>query len=284
MNTVVFPSGRSVPKLGLGTWQMGESTASREKEVGAVRYALEVGYRLIDTAEMYGEGGAEEIVGEALASSIGAGPVARDDVFVVSKVYPHNASRTGVLAACERSRRRLRLEWIDLYLLHWRGAYPLEETVAAFETLVARGHVRQWGVSNFDRADLEALWAVEAGGRCATNQVWYSISQRGPEFDVLPFLAERAMPLMAYSPIDQGRLAHEPLLRRLADARGISPAVLALAWVTSRPGVIAIPKAVSRAHLRENLDAARLVLSTDELSRIDSAFPAPRVKTPLAML
>jgi diketogulonate reductase-like aldo/keto reductase len=205
-------------------------------------------------------------------------------VFVVSKVYPHNAHRSGVLAACERSRGRLGVDTIDLYLLHWRGSHPLEETVDSFEALRAQGRIRDWGVSNFDTADLEEALQLPNGARCAANQVYYSLTERGPEFDLLPWQREHGMPLMAYSPIDQGRLAADAGLRALAAARGATPAQVALAWLLARPGVMAIPKAVREAHLRENLAAADLVLSDVELAELDRRFPPPRRKTPLAMI
>lgn len=283
MNTVSLPSGENLPVFGLGTWRMGESAAARKTEVGAVRRALELGYRVIDTAEMYGDGGAEEIVGQALAEAMRAGVVSRDEVFVVSKVYPQNASRHGTVAACERSRKRLRLDAIDLYLLHWRGSHPLQESVAAFITLRERGEIGHWGVSNFDTDDLAELWRVDGGKGCAANQVYYSLSERGPEFDLLPWQREHAIPLMAYSPIDQGQLAADKTLRALAAGRGVTPAQLALAWVVSRTGVMAIPKAVRESHLRENLAAADIVLSADELAELDRRFPAPQRKSALAM-
>jgi len=279
MRTVALPDGETVPALGLGTWRMGESARSRRAEVDAVRFALEIGYRLIDTAEMYGEGGAEEVVGEALAH----GPVRRDEVFLVSKVYPHNASRKGALAACERSLARLRTDRIDLYLLHWRGSVPLGETVAAFEHLRSHGRIRHWGVSNFDVDDLRELWAVDDGARCAANQVYYSAGQRGIEFDLLPWQRQHHMPAMAYCPIEQGALAGNAKLRAIARARGVTAAQAALAWVLRQPDVIAIPKAVQAAHLRDNLAAASLELSAAELAQIDAAFPPPARKRPLAM-
>ena len=283
MNTVSLPGGKRLPALGLGTWRMGESARARKDEVAAIRSAFELGYRLIDTAEMYGEGGAEEIVGQALAEAMRAGTVARENVFVVSKVYPHNASRQGTLAACERSRKRLRLDAIDLYLLHWPGSHPLQDTVAAFEALRGEGRIGHWGVSNFDTDDLEELSRVEGGRHCGANQVYYALTERGPEYELLPWMRARAMPLMAYSPIDQGQLAVDDALRTLADDRGVTPAQLALAWVLSQAGAMAIPKAVRETHLRENLAAAELVLSAAESTELDRRFPAPRGKTALAM-
>jgi diketogulonate reductase-like aldo/keto reductase len=284
MQQVALPDGSRIPALGLGTWRLGEARSRRAAEVASVRRALALGYRLIDTAEMYGEGGAEEVVGEALAQAMQAGELRREDVFVVTKVYPHNASRKGTIAACDRSRRRLGLDRVDLYLLHWRGAHPLRETVAGFRELVAAGHVARWGVSNFDVDDLEELAHVADPAECAANQVYYSLSERGPEFGLLPWMRERRMPLMAYSPIDEGRMADDARLRAIGAARGLSPAQVALAWAASRQGVVAIPKAVSEKHQRENLAAADIELDAGELRRIDAAFPPPGRKSPLAMI
>jgi diketogulonate reductase-like aldo/keto reductase len=279
MKIVALPDGETVPALGLGTWRMGESARTRRDEVDAVRFALELGYRLIDTAEMYGDGGAEEVVGEAMAQ----GPVRRDAVFLVSKVYPHNATRKGTVAACERSLKRLRTDRIDLYLLHWRGAVPLEETVAAFEGLREQGKVRHWGVSNFDVDDLLALRDVDDGDRCSANQVYYSAGQRGIEFDLLPWQRQQRMPVMAYCPMDQGALARSSRLQPIARARGITAAQVALAWALRHSDVIAIPKAAQPTHLRDNLLAASIALSAAELAQIDAAFPPPARKRPLAM-
>lgn len=278
-NTVALPDGEAVPALGLGTWRMGESARSRRAEVEAVRLALEIGYRLVDTAEMYGEGAAEEVVGEALAQ----GPVRRDDVFIVTKVYPHNASRRGVVAACERSLKRLRTDRVDMYLLHWRGKTPLAETVAAFEHLRTLGCIRHWGVSNFDVVDLDELWDVADGARCAANQVYYSAGERGIEFDLLPWQRQRRVPTMAYCPLGQGALARSEPLKTIARARGCTPAQVALAWVLRQPDAIAIPKAVQPSHLRDNLAAASMTLSAGELAQIDAACPPPRRKQALAM-
>jgi diketogulonate reductase-like aldo/keto reductase len=272
-----------VPALGLGTWRFGESTRSRKNEVAAVREALELGYRLIDTAEMYGDGGAEEVVGEALAQAIAVGAVRREDVFIVTKVLPQNASARGVERAFEASRRRLRLEAIDLYLLHWRGRVPLAETVAAFERLRQSGALRSWGVSNFDSDDMDELWGVDAGARCVVNQVYYSASRRGVEFDLLPWQRAHGVRTMAYCPIDQGTLAADPKLAQLASAHSVTAAQLALAWAMREGDVIAIPKAGRSAHLRDNLVAAEIDLSDALLAQIDRLFPPPRRKQPLAM-
>ena len=281
---VRFPGNDELPPLGLGTWRMGEAPARRKREVAAVRAALEIGWRAIDTAEMYGDGGAEAVVGEALAAALRTGAVARDELFIVSKVYPHNAGARTAVAACERSLSRLGLDHLDCYLLHWRGSVPLAETVDAFERLRERGRIRHWGVSNFDVADLEELFAVPGGERCATDQIYYSLSSRGPGFDLVPWLQERGVATMAYSPIDQGALAADKALAAIAERRGFTAAQLALAWLIAQPGVMAIPKATSEAHLRENLAARDIVLDDAERAAIDRAFPPPRRKTPLTMI
>lgn len=274
----------SMPRMGLGTWGMGESPARRRQEARAVRTAIDMGYRLIDTAEMYGDGGAEEIVGEALAQVLRASEVQRGDLFIVSKVYPHNASRAGTLAACERSLRRLGLDHIDLYLLHWRGQHPLPDTCAALQTLVADGRIGSWGVSNFDIDDMQKLWALPDGPACATNQVYYSLSERGAGFSLLPWQQAQGVPLMAYSPIDQGALAHHANLQALAERHSATPAQIALAWLLAQPGVVAIPKAVQETHQRENLAAMQLQLLPEDLALLDRLFTPPVRKTPLAML
>jgi diketogulonate reductase-like aldo/keto reductase len=283
MHTVTFPDGQTRPALGLGTWRLGESPRRRADEVAAVRLALEIGYRVIDTAEMYAEGGAEEVIGQALAEALRAGTLQREELFVVSKVYPHNASRQGTRAACERSRRRLGLDRIDLYLLHWRGQHTLAETVGAFEELQAHGAIGHWGVSNFDRDDMVELMGVAGGKACAANQVYYSLGERGAGFDLLPWLRERSMPLMAYCPIGQGALAADETLREIGSGHGVSAAQVALAWVLQQTGVMAIPKAAREAHLRENLAAANLRLSVEDLRAINKRFPPPHQRTPLAM-
>lgn len=291
MRRVPLPGGATMPVLGLGTWRMGEASARRAAEVGAVRAALSMGYRLIDTAEMYGDGGAEAVVGQAVEAAVAAGEVRRDELFIVSKVYPHNATRKGTPAACDRSRARLGMDRIDLYLLHWRGEVPLRETAEAMRALVAGGRIGAWGVSNFDVADMQELQAVERelGGReaacgCAADQVYYSLSARGPEFALLPWLRKHALPMMAYSPIDQGALAGDPVLRAVGERHGASAAQVALAWVLRRPGVVAIPKAAREAHLRENLAAVSLKLASEEVARIERRFPPPRRRSALAVI
>lgn len=275
--TVTLPNGETVPALGQGTWYMGESAPERAEEVAALRAGLDLGLTLIDTAEMYADGGAEEVVGEAVAGR-------RGEVFLVSKVYPHNASRAGVQAACERSLKRLKTDVIDLYLLHWRGSHPLKETIAGFEALQAAGKIRLWGVSNLDTDDMEELLAAPGGHACSANQVLYNPSRRGPEFDLLPFLAEARIPAMAYSPIEQARLPRGGALGAVAKKHGVDPFQVALAWVMRAGDVIAIPKASRIAHVQMNAAAHDLVLDAEDLATIDRAFPAPRRKVGLEML
>lgn len=283
MKHVTLPGGATLPALGLGTWRFGESASTRKAELAALRTAIELGYRLFDSAEMYGEGGAETVLGEALGAALRAGDVRRDEVFVVSKVYPHNASLRGTVAACERSLARLGLDRLDLYLLHWPGSHPLAQTVEAFETLRAQGRIAHWGVSNFDLAAMQALHGIDGGAHCAANQVWYSASRRGVEFDLLPWQRECGVPLIAYSPIDQSALARHGALQAVGRRLGASAAQVALAWVLRGDGVVAIPKALGAAHLRENLAAADLVLDAAALEAIDRAFAPPTRAVPLAM-
>jgi diketogulonate reductase-like aldo/keto reductase len=283
MPHVKLPDGTEWPALGLGTWHFGESKAHAAAEVAAIRRAIELGVRLFDTAEMYGEGGAETVLGQAIAEAVRAGDVTREELIVVSKVYPHNASRAGTAAACDRSRRRLGLDRLDLYLLHWRGQHPLAETVAGFEALVAQGQIARWGVSNFDTADMAQLERTKGGPACAANQCYYSLSERGIEFSLLPWQRERGVPMMAYCPLDQGRLARDATLAAIGAARGASAPQIALAWVLAQPGVIAIPKAGREAHLRENMAAAAITLSAAEFAQLDAKFPPPARKQPLAM-
>ncbi|EUB86879.1 aldo/keto reductase [Pseudomonas sp. GM30] len=267
-------AGVQVPVIGQGTWRMGEDRSAHPREVSALRQGIELGMTLIDTAEMYAEGGAESVVGEAIAGL-------RDQVFLVSKVYPHNASRTGIPQACERSLRRLDTDYIDLYLLHWRGQYPLEETVEAFERLRADGKIGRWGVSNFDVDDLEEL----ASPACATNQVLYNLEERGVEFDLLPWCQQQRMPLMAYCPIGQGgAMLAEPALQQIAARHNVTPAQVSLAWILRQDGVIAIPKAVRPEHVQLNAQAAQLQLDAGDLAALDQVFKAPQRKQRLAMV
>ena len=266
-----------MPALGLGTWMMGEHRRDRKNEVAAIALGLDLGMTLIDTAEMYGDGGAEEVVGEAIAGR-------REQVFVVSKVYPHNASRRGAVAACKRSLKRLGTDHLDLYLLHWRGDIPLAETVEAFESLRRDGSIREWGVSNFDRADMEELFALPGGAHCAANQVMYHLACRGVEWDLLPFCRKHQVAVMAYSPVGRGRLLRDRHLNALAAELGVSAAQIALAWLLEQAGVSAIPKAASEAHVRDNRAAADLRLPASVLRELESAFPPPSGPSSLAIL
>lgn len=283
MRMVSLSTGVRVPCLGLGTWRMGESASAHARDVDAVRRAFEMGYRLVDTAEMYGDGGAERVVGEALRTAIQGGAVRREDVFIVTKVLPGNASRKGTIAACESSLRRLGTEYADLYLLHWRGPHPLRDTVVAFEWLRARGLIRAWGVSNFDTGDMDELWGLDDGPRCVANQVYYSASERGIEFDLLPAQRRRSVATMAYCPIDQGALANDAAFAEIGARHGVTAAQAALAWVLRQPDAIAIPKAAREQHLRENFEAASLALPARDLAAVDARFPPPQRKRRLAM-
>jgi diketogulonate reductase-like aldo/keto reductase len=275
MRTLKLPSGRAVPVLGQGTWKMGEDSAKRSAEIGALRLGMDLGMTLIDTAEMYGQGGSEELVGEAIKGR-------RAEIFLVSKVYPHNSDRQGAFAACERSLRRLKSDYLDLYLLHWRGSVPLAETIGAFESLKESGKIREYGVSNFDREDMEEASVLPGGGEISTDQVLYNLMRRGIEWDLLPWCRQRGIPVMAYSPVEQGRLSGklEPLARR----RGVSPAQIALAWLLGQEGLIVIPKASSLSHVRENRGALELTLTKKELAELDRLFPPPLKKRGLEMI
>ncbi|MBK6852613.1 MAG: aldo/keto reductase [Burkholderiales bacterium] len=323
MRTLRLADTIDLPVLGLGTWRMGEVSANRSAEVRAIRRAIEMGYRLFDTAEMYGEGGAETVLGLAMAEALRAGDVRRDELTIVSKVYPHNASRQGTSAACDRSRQRLALDVIDLYLLHWHDNHPPAYTVSAMRELRSRGAIRTWGVSNFDVNDMLELAGLHAVPRpraaavnaagvrtvgvadvgaaataaasavastaastddCVCNQVYLSPTERGAEFALLPWLQQHGQVLMAYSPVDQGELAQSAALRDMSRRLGVSPTRLGLAWLLSRPGVCVIPKASQEVHQRDNLAAADLVLGAAELAELENAFPAPRRKAPLAMI
>ena len=272
-----LPSGEAMPALGLGTWMMGEHRRDRKSEVAALTLGLDLGMNLIDTAEMYGEGGAEEVVGETIAAR-------REAVYLVSKVYPHNASRRGAIAACKRSLKRLGSDRLDLYLLHWRGDVPLEETVDAFESLRRDGLIREWGVSNFDLGDMQELFSLPEGPRCAANQVLYHLGCRGIEWDLLPFCRKHRVAVMAYSPVGRGRLLRDRRLSALATELGVTVAQIALAWLLRQPGVNAIPKAASEAHVRDNRAAAGLALAASVVCQLEKAFPPPSGPTSLAIL
>jgi diketogulonate reductase-like aldo/keto reductase len=276
MNRIQFPDGTQVPALGQGTWLMAEKPAQRAAELAALRAGIELGLTLIDTAEMYADGQAEQLVGEAIRGL-------REQVFLVSKAYPTNASRQRLPLACEASLKRLGTDYLDLYLLHWRGNVPLAETVAAMEQLVAAGKIRRWGVSNLDTADMQELVAA-GGATCATDQILYNLTRRGPEHDLLPWLVDHSMPVMAYSPVEQGRLLSNPRLQQIAKNLSATPAQVALAWVLRQDQILAIPKAGLVAHVQENRAAADLQLSESDLSALAAAFPRPTQRYPLEML
>jgi diketogulonate reductase-like aldo/keto reductase len=275
--TTTLPSGTAIPVFGLGTWRMGESARRRAGEVAALAHGLALGITLIDTAEMYGDGEAERIVADAVGKR-------RDEAFIVSKVLPENSSRHGTVAACERSLQRLKTDRIDLYLLHWRGSPPVPETLEAFTSLVAAGKIRHWGVSNFDIGEMGELWETAGGQAVASNQVLYNLTRRGIEFDLMPWSRARGIPIMAYSPIEQGRMLDHAALREVATRHDATSAQVALAWLMRQPGVIAIPKAGTRAHVEEDLAALDLRLTPDDLTDLDSAFPPPKKPRALDML
>lgn len=275
IRTTTLPSGEAVPVLGQGTWRMGEDRSRVAEEVAALRLGLDLGLTLIDTAEMYGN--AESVVGQAIAGR-------RDSAFIVSKVLPSNASRSGTVAACERSLKRLGTDRIDLYLLHWRGGVPLRETVEALEALKAAGKIHHWGVSNFDTGDMEELADLPSGRNCQTNQVLYNLTRRGPEFDLLPWCRQRGMPVMAYSPVEQGRLARGGKLDAIAARHGATPAQIALAWAMAQAGVIAIPKAVRPEHIRQNVAALDIGLAPQDFAELDRLFAPPPRKQPLEVI
>jgi diketogulonate reductase-like aldo/keto reductase len=279
MRTVALPDGKHVPLLGQGTWGMGESKSARAREVAALRLGIELGMSLIDTAEMYGDGGAEEIVAEAINGQY-------QGVFVVTKVYPHNASCAELPKACERSLKRLRIDAIDLYLLHWRERTPpLQETVDAFEKLRAAGKIKRWGVSNFDVDDMEELLSLEHGHKCAANQVLYNLQNREIELGLLPWSHTNKIPIMAYSPVGHsGALLKNSVLKKIGTAHDATPAQIALAWVLRQPDVVAIPKASNEAHVRDNAGSLEIKLTKDDLTDLDREFPPPKSKRPLPVL
>jgi diketogulonate reductase-like aldo/keto reductase len=272
-----LPSDETVAALGQGTWHIGDERRTRPVEIAALRRGLELGLTLVDTAEMYGDGRSEELVGEAIAGR-------REQVFLVSKVYPHNASRRSMPKSCDASLRRLQVDTIDLYLLHWPGSVPLAETVEAFEALQRAGKIRHWGVSNFDADGMQELWDTPGGNAAQVNQVLYHLGQRGIEWDLLPWLRERRMPVMAYSPFDEGRLLRHPKLVAFAGRHGMTPAQVALAWLLAQDGVIAIPKSGSPERVEANAAALSRPLTPAQLRELDDLFPPPRGPAPLAML
>jgi diketogulonate reductase-like aldo/keto reductase len=275
--TLKLPDGTAVHRLGQGTWRMGESRRVRDAEIAALKLGIDLGMTLIDTAEMYGDGEAERIVAEAVAGR-------RDEVYIVSKVLPQNASRAGTVAACQRSLKRLDTDHIDLYLLHWRGRYPLKDTLAGFQTLQRDGLIKAWGVSNFDVGDMEELAALPGGAAVATNQVLYNLARRGIETDLVPWCRERGIPIMAYSPVEQGRILRDRTLARVAERNDATPAQVALAWLLRQDDMMVIPKATSLDHVRENRAALDLRLGEADLAELARAFPPPRGARPLEVL
>ena len=274
MKTVRLPSGERVPALGQGTWNMGDKKRERAHELAALRLGFDLGITLIDTAEMYGDGNSEELVAEAIEGR-------RDEVFLVSKVLPENATHRGTIKACEGSLRRLKTDRLDLYLLHWREKLPLEGTLSGFERLVQDGKIRYWGVSNFDVADMEELVELSGGSEVTTNQVLYNLTRGGIEFNLMPWCRERKVPIMAYSPIEQGRLLKKGALKKIASRHGVTASQVALAWVLRHDDVIAIPKAAKPEHVQDNHRALDLRLSKQDFRELDEAFPPPTKKVPL---
>ena len=277
MQTVTLPSGEKVPALGMGTWMLGDNRTRRTEEIATLQRGIDLGMTLIDTAEMYGEGDSEKLVGEAIKGR-------RAEVFLVSKVYPHNAGGRALMSACERSLQRLGVDCLDLYLLHWRGRFPLSETIEGFEKLRAQGKIRHWGVSNLDPDDMEELCTQPGGNAVATNQVLYNLTRRGIEWDLLPWCQQRKIPLMAYSPIEQARILSHPGLCQLATRLGMQPATLALAWLLQREDVIVIPRTSNRPHLEENHAALAIRLDAASLAELDRLFPPPDCAVPLEVL
>jgi diketogulonate reductase-like aldo/keto reductase len=277
IRTTRLPSGPKVPVLGQGTWRLAEGRHSRDEEINALRVGIDLGMSLIDTAEMYADGGAEALVGDAIAGR-------RDDVFLVTKVLPENATRRGTIEACERSLRRLKTDWIDLYLLHWREDIPLQQTVEGFQKLMKEGKITCWGVSNFDVSDMDDLMKVDGVTEVSANQVLYNLTRRGIEFDLIPWCRKRNIPIMAYSPIEQGRLLSHPIVRHIAEEHHATAAQVALAWTIRNDRVITIPQAGTPEHVRENYGATCVKLTEQDLAKLDRAFPPPQSKEPLAML
>jgi diketogulonate reductase-like aldo/keto reductase len=272
-----LPGGGLVPALGQGTWYIGDDPSRRAEEIAAIRLGIELGMTLIDTAEMYGDGRSETLVGEAIAGL-------REQVFLVSKVLPSNASRKGMAKSCEASLKRLRTDRLDLYLLHWSSSHPLEQIVRGFEDLMQAGKIARWGVSNLDIEEMQQLYAVAGANACATNQVLYNLTRRGIEYDLLPWCREHRMPVMAYSPIEQGRVLGHRAVKRVAERHGATAAQVTLAWVLRGEGVIAIPKSGRPQHVRENFGALKLELTPEDLTELDAAFPPPAGPVPLEML
>ncbi len=276
-HTYTFQNNRSILTLGQGTWNMGDSGTHRKAELKALRTGIDLGMTIIDTAEMYGNGRSERLVGEAIQGQ-------RDKVFLISKVLPSNASRQGTLKACENSLKRLQTNYLDMYLLHWQGRYPFEETVEAMLQLQQEGKIRDWGVSNMDVAEMEEFYSIPGGNTYAANEVVYNLTRRGIEYDLIPWCRKNNIPVIAYSPVEQGRLLNHKLLSEIARRHNATPTQIALAWVIRNPGVIAIPKAASAKHVEENFKSLSIELTEEDLQQIDKVFPAPTRKMPLDML
>lgn len=274
---LTFRDGQQVLTLGQGTWNMGDSDLTRGEELKTLRTGIDLGLNIIDTAEMYGNGRSERLVGEAIEGR-------RDKVFLVSKVLPSNASRHGTKEACEKSLKRLNTDYLDLYLLHWQGRHPFEETVLAMMDLQQEGKIRQWGVSNMDVEEMERFYSIEGGNTCAANEILYNLIRRGIEYDLLPWCRQHRVPVIAYSPVEQGRLLDHALLAEIGERHHATPSQIALAWVIRKPGVIAIPKASSVRHVQENFKSLFIELTEEDLSQLDKAFPKPDRKMPLEML
>lgn len=264
-HSVIFPDHRKVCALGQGTWKMGKSALREADEIDALRAGIELGMSVVDTAEMYGN---EEMVGAAIRGL-------RDRVFLVTKVLPGNASRTGTKAACERSLNRLKTDYVDLFLLHWGGPHPIEDTVASMIELQQEGKIKAWGVSNMDVPEMERFYAVPGGVSCAANQILYNLAHRGVEYDLLPWCRERHLPVMAYSPADEGRLSRNPVLMEIAQKHEATPVQITLAWILRCPGMIAIPKAGSVTHVQENYRSLSIRLTAEDVDLLDGAFPPP---------
>lgn len=280
--TVTLPDGTTLPSLGQGTWYMGEDPRMKEKEIRALQLGLDLGMRVIDTAEMYGDGGSERVVGEAIKGR-------REEVFLVSKVYPHNADLDRIEEKCEQSLKRLGTDYVDLYLLHWRGSVPLEETIEGMEKLREAGKIKRWGVSNFDTADMEELWTKPNGENCVVNQVMYHLGSRGIEYDLVPWFKERNMPIMAYSPLAHGaalrsQIKTEPAVLEVAEKHDVGPLQIALAWTIRENNCLSIPKAVQEKHVIQNAEAATIEFDEEDLTKLSEAFPAPNRKVPLDIL
>jgi diketogulonate reductase-like aldo/keto reductase len=276
-HVLTLRDGRTMPRLGQGTWRMGEDDIKRVEEVAALRYGISLGMSLIDSAEMYANGQAEDVAGEAIEN------VKREDVFLVSKVYPVNANRQMIFESCDRSLKRFGVEYLDMYLLHWREDADLAEVAYCMESLVEQKKIKGWGVSNFDTFDMEDLWKVPDGNKCAINQVLYNLGSRGIEFDLMPWQRERNIPFMAYCPVAQGASLREELLdnknvRQVAAKYQVTPMQILLGFVLRHEDLAAIPKAVQRAHVKQNAASINIKLTEDDVAWISKSFPKPTFK------